>query len=136
MVTSSLNNALREAISFSVKPSHRKIFFVSCFSFVSLLDLLKEYKAFNLYRRSLSCSIVNDGEHEVGLRLVTFGQTVVIHVEDLGYYNPSLIRFYGTVEDGSPVELVQHISQISFLLVAVKKKDPSKPKRKIGFSSS
>ncbi len=76
-----------------------------------------------------------DQEHEVGMRLVSFGQAVTFHVTDLGYYNPSLIRFYGTLEDGSPVELIQHVSQISFLLMAVKRLDPSKPKPKIGFTN-
>lgn len=76
-----------------------------------------------------------DSEHEVGMRLVSYGQTVQFHVEDLGYYNPSLIRFYGRLENGSEVELIQHVSQISFLLIAVKRLNPDKPKKPIGFSS-
>jgi len=74
-----------------------------------------------------------DQEHEVGVRLVTFGQTVVFHLEDMGYYDPSLICFFGTTDDGSPVQLVQHVSQISMLLMTLPRKDPSKPKRPIGF---
>ena len=74
-----------------------------------------------------------DQEHEVGMRLVTFGQTVTFHVVDLGYYNPSLITFYGKLENGSSVKLIQHVSQISFLLMAVKRLDPEVPKTKIGF---
>nr|BDD43637.1 hypothetical protein 6 [Bacillaceae bacterium] len=77
-----------------------------------------------------------DDEHEVGMRLVSFGQSVQFHVEDLGYYDPSLIRFYGRTEDGSNIELIQHVSQISFLLMAVKKLDPDAPKRQIGFGSA
>ncbi|WP_053346533.1 DUF6173 family protein [Peribacillus butanolivorans] len=75
-----------------------------------------------------------DNAHEVGMRLVSFGQTIQFHVEDLGYYNPSLIRFYGKTDDGSAIELIQHVSQISFLLMAVKRLNPDEPKRKIGFS--
>ena len=74
-----------------------------------------------------------DKEHEVGIRLVSFGQTVKIHVYDIGYYNPSLIIFWGFLENREPVQLIQHVSQISFLLLALKRLDPSKPKRKIGF---
>jgi hypothetical protein len=74
-----------------------------------------------------------DQEHEVGMRLVTFGQAITFHVSDIGYYNPSLIQFYGKLEDGSNVELIQHVSQISFLLMAVKRLDPSTPKPRIGF---
>lgn len=76
-----------------------------------------------------------DDEHEVGMRLVTFGQAVTFHVTDIGYYNPSLIRFYGKMDDGSDVELIQHISQISFLLMAVKRINPQEPKKRIGFTS-
>lgn len=76
-----------------------------------------------------------DQDHEVGMRLVTFGQSITFHVEDIGYWNPSLIRFYGKLENGSPVELIQHVSQISFLLMAVKRLNPEQPKRKIGFNA-
>jgi len=74
-----------------------------------------------------------DQQHEVGVRLVSFGQTVVFHLNDIGYWNPSLIRFEGVMEDGSPVELIQHVSQISVLLMKLPRNDPSKAKRKIGF---
>jgi hypothetical protein len=75
-----------------------------------------------------------DDEHEVGIRLVSFGQTVQFHIEDVGYYNPSLIIFYGRLDNGARVELVQHVSQISFLLMALPKLDESKPARRIGFN--
>lgn len=68
-----------------------------------------------------------DSEYEVGVKLVSFGQTVTFHVTKLGYYNPSLIRFFGLLEDGSPVELIQHVSQISFLLMALKRINPKEP---------
>lgn len=74
-----------------------------------------------------------DSEHEVGARLVSFGQTVTIHLLDIGYWNPSLIVFRGTRENGEPAELIQHVSQISVLLVKVKRLDPTTPKRPIGF---
>lgn len=32
-------------------------------------------------------------DQEIGVRLVTFGQAVQFHIENLGYYNPSFIRF-------------------------------------------
>ena len=76
-----------------------------------------------------------DDAHEVGIRLVTFGQTVTFHLESLGYWNPYLISFAGFTEDGNPVELIQHVNQISVLLMKVPRKDPTKPKRKIGFGA-
>ena len=60
-------------------------------------------------------------------------QSLTFHVDSIGFYNPSLISFYGQMDDGSPVQLVQHVSQISFLLMAVERLDPTKPKRRFGF---
>ncbi|GED72874.1 hypothetical protein BRE01_65760 [Brevibacillus reuszeri] len=74
-----------------------------------------------------------DEHHEVGIRLVSFGQNVTLRVEGIGYFDPSLIRFFGTAEGGASMELIQHVSQISFLLMAVKKADPANPPKRIGF---
>jgi Family of unknown function (DUF6173) len=74
-----------------------------------------------------------DQEHDIGVRLVSFGQTMVFHLKGMGYSNPSLIHFLGTTEDGNPVKLIQHVSQISVLLMAMKRADPSKPKEPLGF---
>ncbi len=76
-----------------------------------------------------------DEAHEVGVRLVNFGQAVVFHLENVGYWNPSLITFSGKTEQGDPVELIQHVNQISVSLMKVTRQDPSKPKRRIGFNS-
>lgn len=74
-----------------------------------------------------------DADHEVGIRLVSFGQSITFHVSDIGYDNPSLIFFIGLTEDGHRVQLMQHVSQISFLLIVLPKLHPEQPKRKIGF---
>lgn len=83
----------------------------------------------NDFHRSL------DEEYEVGARLVSFGQTVTFHIDDIGYWNPSLISFQGKNENGEVVELIQHVSQISVLLVALKRENIHQPKRPIGFAS-
>jgi hypothetical protein len=74
-----------------------------------------------------------DQAHEVGVRLVSFGQSVVFTLQSMGYWNPSLLTFSGFMEDGSPVELIQHVTQISVLLMKLPRTDPSIPKRPIGF---
>jgi len=76
-----------------------------------------------------------DNEHEVGVRLVNFGQSVTFHLQDMGYWNPSLLFFFGVMKDGSPVQLIQHVSQISVLLMKLPRKDPSKPKKPFGFAT-
>jgi Family of unknown function (DUF6173) len=75
-----------------------------------------------------------DEQYEVGVRLVNFGQTVVFRLTDIGFHNPSLISFTGTTEAGNPVELIQHISQISILLMKLPRKDPAEPKKSFGFN--
>jgi hypothetical protein len=75
-----------------------------------------------------------DEAHEVGVRLVNFGQSVVFHLTDVGYWNPSLMSFSGETDAGEPVQLIQHVSQISILLMKLPRKDPSTPKRPLGFT--
>lgn len=72
-----------------------------------------------------------DQDHEVGARLVTFGVDVTIHIDDVGYWGPDIIIFHGVNRDRKPVQLLQHISQLSVLLIAVDVIE--KPARRIGF---
>lgn len=74
-------------------------------------------------------------DYEAGACLVNFGQQVTFHINDIGYRNPALISFVGTTEDGAPVELIQHVNQLSILLMKLKRKEPETPKRPIGFAS-
>ena len=77
-----------------------------------------------------------DAAHEVGIRLVSFGQALTFHVTGIGFIEPSLILFHGLTDAQEPVELVQHLTQISFLLMKVKRLEPEKPKKPIGFSAA
>lgn len=70
---------------------------------------------------------------QAGGNLASFGQSVVFQIENIGYCNPSLIRFCGALPNGSPIELVQHVSQLNILLVAVERQNPEEPRRQIGF---
>jgi hypothetical protein len=72
-----------------------------------------------------------DPDHEIGARLVSFGQAVEFHIENVGYHGPHMIAFHGTNVNGERVQLIQHVSQLSVLLVAMKKVGPSA--RRIGF---
>lgn len=72
-----------------------------------------------------------DDEHEIGARLVSFGPNLTFHIEDMGYYGPDMIVFYGRNDNGEPVQLIQHTSQLNVLLVAVRKQQ-ERPRR-IGF---
>jgi hypothetical protein len=72
-----------------------------------------------------------DQDHEVGARLVSFGQAILFHIESLGYYGPDIISFKGVTEKGEKVKLIQNVSQLSVLLIAMPKRG-EQPKR-IGF---
>ena len=72
-----------------------------------------------------------DPEHEVGVRLVSFGREVIFHLTSISYWNPSLIKFEGTLDDGTPVELIQHVTQISILLTKV-----NRTKGRLGFRAT
>ncbi|HCN48468.1 MAG TPA: hypothetical protein DIT10_05140 [Chryseobacterium sp.] len=70
-------------------------------------------------------------EEEIGARLTSFGETVIIHIEDLGYWNPSLICFHGKDQNGRYVQLIQHVSQINVLLIKLPRINPQA--ERIGF---
>lgn len=78
---------------------------------------------------------------QAGGRLISFGNTA-FSIDNVGYWNPDMIIFYGTLPDnetalaGGKIELLQHVSQLNLLLTAVKRQDDlTKPRREIGFHS-
>ena len=73
-----------------------------------------------------------DDDHEVGLQLASFGSSMTMIVTDIGYQDPDLMYFWGMV-NGRPAELIQHMSQLNFLIIAVEKEEPEQPPRRIGF---
>lgn len=75
-----------------------------------------------------------DNEHEAALQLASFGQSITMAVTDIGYSNPNTIVFYGLV-NGQKATLIQHVSQLNFLLLSVPKADPKNPPRRIGFAA-
>jgi hypothetical protein len=72
-----------------------------------------------------------DNGHEIGGRLISHGSGTTFHIENVGYHGPDLVTFYGLDENGQRLQLIQHINQISILLVAMKK--TGKEPRRIGF---
>lgn len=70
---------------------------------------------------------------DVALKVVQFNQSTTIIVDDIGYIGYNLVCFYGKDSSGKPLELIQHIHQLNFLLTVCPKPTPDEPKRKIGF---
>ena len=72
-----------------------------------------------------------DADHEVGMLLTNFGQSVLMQVTQIGYEKSVMLVFKGYV-NGNKATLLQHINQLNFLLTAIPKEE-DKPKRPIGF---
>jgi hypothetical protein len=73
-----------------------------------------------------------DNDHEVAMQLAAFGHSVLMYVEEISYANPSTLIFKGNV-GGQRTTLIQHVTQLNFLLTVAEKKDPASAPRKIGF---
>lgn len=73
-----------------------------------------------------------DSEHEIAVKLAAFGSSITMVVTSIGYQNPDMLYFYGFV-NGQNAQLIQHMSQLNFLITSVEREDKSKPARRIGF---
>lgn len=89
-------------------------------------DIIKKYIL--EFQKSL------DQEHDIGLLLTNFGQSILMEVTQIGYEESVLMVFRGYV-NGQMSTLIQHISQLNFLLTSVPR-NPEVPKRKIGFTAN
>ena len=74
-----------------------------------------------------------DNEHEIAISLASFGKSITMVVTNIGYQNPDLLYFYGFI-NRKKSQLIQHTSQLNFLIMSVEREDKTKPARRIGFS--
>ncbi|AUH33461.1 DUF6173 family protein [Paracoccus tegillarcae] len=72
--------------------------------------------------------------HELGIQLANFGGVKPLHVRGMGFKNPNVIEFYGLLDGDKKVAVVQHVSQLNFLLIAVPPVAEQQPYR-IGFGA-
>ena len=72
-----------------------------------------------------------DEEHEVGLMLTNFGQSITMQVAEISYEESVLMVFKGFV-NGKPATIIQHINQLNFMFTTIPK-ETEKQKTKIGF---
>ena len=105
-------------------------------SMVDIAELQKnsvaEVIAANLYKMVIDYQSKLSETDDVAMSVVSFNSTTLI-VDSIGYIGYNLIRFVGKDNSGKPLELVQYVSQLNFLLMVVPKPEPEAPKRKIGF---
>ena len=88
------------------------------------------YERLILYIRNFEQTL--DNQHEVAMGF-TGGDAGVIRIEGMGYFDPDIVTFYGTDQDGAKTQLIQHVTQLNVMLRALPKQvDHDKPSR-IGF---
>ncbi len=75
-----------------------------------------------------------DKDQEVGCTFVGLPGAGSMRIEDIGYWAPDLLLFYGKTSQGRPERLVQHYTQLNVLLVAEPKEVEQEPPRRIGFA--
>ena len=73
-----------------------------------------------------------DAEHEVAMGFAG-GEAGVISIEGMGFFDPDIVTFYGTDEDGVKTQLIQHVSQLSVVLRALPKEPAAVAPKRIGF---
>lgn len=82
----------------------------------------------NSFERTLSDNM------QAGGRFISSNK-FTFSIDEVSFWNPDMIIFYGTGNKGEALQLLQHTSQLNLLLVAVPRTDDlSKPRRKIGFA--
>lgn len=74
-----------------------------------------------------------DEEHEVAAQLVSFNNNETFNIMDVGFWDPDLIIFFGMSPQGNRIQLMQHVSQVNIMLVAMPKVEKKEPPRRIGF---
>jgi hypothetical protein len=89
------------------------------------------YERLVIYIRNFEAQL--DAAHEMAMGFAG-SDAGIIRIEGLGYFDPDILTFYGRDEDGLKTQLVQHVSQLSFILRAVPKEEPEAPPRRIGFA--
>ena len=74
---------------------------------------------------------LEDGE-ALGIQLLGSGSEARLKIQTIGYATPSIIYFDGETADGNFARLLQNVSQLSVMLVAVTLR-AGEEKRPIGF---
>lgn len=73
-----------------------------------------------------------DNEHEIAMGFAG-GEAGVLRIEGMGFFDPDIVTFYGSDENGAKTQLIQHVTQLSVLLRALPKEIQAQAPKRIGF---
>jgi hypothetical protein len=88
------------------------------------------YDRIILYIRTFEAQLNADQEVAMGFAGSEAG---ILRIDGLGFFAPDILTFYGSDEAGLKMQLIQHVSQLSVMLQARPKADPTDAPRRIGF---
>ena len=99
-------------------------------------DSRAEQVAYYLYEEIREYQNKLPDTEDVAMSIVQFNQSIIILVKEIGYIGYNLVCFHGEDTSGKPLELIQHVQQLNFLLMVVPKPEIEIPKRTIDFVGS
>ena len=73
-----------------------------------------------------------DDAHEVALGFAG-SEVGILRIEGIGWIEPDTLTFDGTDEEGIRTRMIQHVSQLNVMLVALPRVDTAGEPRRIGF---
>jgi hypothetical protein len=88
------------------------------------------YERVVLYLKNFEEQLDNDHEMAMGF---AGGNTGVLRIEGMGYFDPDIVTFYGSDPEGGRTQLVQHVTQLNVMLRALPKRVREAAPRRIGF---
>ena len=88
------------------------------------------YERLILYIQNFEDQLDNEQEVVMGF---TGSEAGILMIEGLGFFDPDIVTFYGTDEDGNQTQLIQHVSQLNVILRAIPKAEDEDEPRRIGF---
>ena len=88
------------------------------------------YERLILYIRNFEQTLDQTQEIAMGF---TGGETGVIRIEGMGYFDPDIVTFYGADQEGAKTQLIQHVTQLNVMLRALPKLTPAAEPTRIGF---
>lgn len=88
------------------------------------------YERLIIYIQNFEKQLNADQEVAMGF---TGSSAGTLRIEGLGYYDPDIVTFYGSNESGARTQLVQHVSQLNVMLMALPKPTEQAEPNRIGF---
>jgi hypothetical protein len=88
------------------------------------------YERLILYIRNFEEGL--DSDHEVGVSFAG-SNAGLLRIDGVGYFDPDIVTFYGTDDDGTKTQLIQHVTQLNVILRAASVPRDDAGARRIGF---